>query len=488
MAYLSDTPHNQEDKKGPCSTESTEPIDDSSRGVCNGNLKEATSYVEAVMPPQILTEVASPFHVISGRKRHLSLPDEESAKKIRNDSEGRETIRAKRSLYAKQKVNKERTETVNIPSQNRETDNTKEGEASTNDILRDTDNSNANGQTCMAKILDAIKMIESKMDNQHAEIKKTNEFMMKHIQEEIGKVRTEFNSRFDGLTKKVEAKVGEAVNKKIEDKVSKMSKELHEKSKKIQDKVYRVEDGLKRLEERTIPTVHEAIGDELDTLRSRIERIDNTIQGNGITNNLSESSKTNFILRNFPEREREDINYEVTRVLKDGLKLRDIEIEKAERKPNRSNNGKPGIVIAKCKSKEDKHTIMRNKNKLKDSKRYERVFIEHDLPRQQRVLNSNMRAIVNTIGRDKLQVRGSRVNVKRHDNDYSDDHRYANRHEGSSRDTYLYDPSRTYGHNERHRNDNRNDSQSDRPRSYRHHNNDTNRDANRQRDSRDRQY
>ena len=34
------------------------------------------------------------------------------------------------------------------------------------------------------------------------------------------------------------------------------------------------------------------------------------------------------ILRTLPEREREDINYEVTRVLKDGLKLRDIEIEK----------------------------------------------------------------------------------------------------------------------------------------------------------------
>ena len=67
---------------------------------------------------------------------------------------------------------------------------------------------------------------------------------------------------------------------------------------------------------------------------------------------------------------------------------------------------------------------MKNKNKLKDSKCYERVFIENDLPRQQRVLNSNMRAIVNTIGRDKLQVRGSRVNVRRRDSDsdYSNDY------------------------------------------------------------------
>ena len=60
--------------------------------------------------------------------------------------------------------------------------------------------------------------------------------MIEHIQEEIGKVSTEFNSRFHGLTKKVEAKVGEAVNKKIEEKVPKMSKELHEKVRKCRTK------------------------------------------------------------------------------------------------------------------------------------------------------------------------------------------------------------------------------------------------------------
>ena len=80
------------------------------------------------------------------------------------------------------------------------------------------------------------------------------------------------------------------------------------------------------------------------------------------------------------------------------MKLRDIEVQSAERKENRTFNGKAGLVVAKCKSREDKQAVMKIKSKLKDSRRYENVYIEHDLSRQQRVFNSNMRTIVNAKG------------------------------------------------------------------------------------------
>ena len=57
-----------------------------------------------------------------------------------------------------------------------------------------------------------------------------------------------------------------------------------------------------------------------------------------------------------------------------------MKVESAERKANRAHNGKAGIIVAKCKSREDKKTIITNKSKLKDSRRYEKVYIEHDLP------------------------------------------------------------------------------------------------------------
>ena len=58
--------------------------------------------------------------------------------------------------------------------------------------------------------------------------------------------------------------------------------------------------------------------------------------------------------------------------------------------------------------------MMKVKIKLKDSKGYEKVYIEHDLSiaRQQRLFNSNMIIIVNAINRNKIQVEGSRVNLK----------------------------------------------------------------------------
>ena len=98
----------------------------------------------------------------------------------------------------------------------------------------------------------------------------------------------------------------------------------------------------------------------------------------------------NVVIRNLPERHEENIKSEVNGLIKDGLKLRDIAVESAERKPS-AVDSRSGIVIAKLKNKEDKLAVMKNKSKLKDSRRYQNVFVEHDLPKHQRVLNANIR-------------------------------------------------------------------------------------------------
>ena len=102
----------------------------------------------------------------------------------------------------------------------------------------------------------------------------------------------------------------------------------------------------------------------------------------------------------------------------DGMRL-DITVEKAIRKFNRTNSN-PGIVIATCKTLKDKESVMNSKKELKRSRKYENAFIEHDIPLQQRKLNSNLRAIVNTIGQDKLYFRGSHVLRSESQNHYSE--------------------------------------------------------------------
>ena len=81
-------------------------------------------------------------------------------------------------------------------------------------------------------------------------------------------------------------------------------------------------------------------------------------------------------------------------------------MDSAVRKQNRQDDRKPGIIVATCKSKEGKLTIMKSKRHLKDTRRYEKVFIENDLPKTQRVLNSDLRTIVRTIGSDKIKSEG----------------------------------------------------------------------------------
>ena len=59
--------------------------------------------------------------------------------------------------------------------------------------------------------------------------------------------------------------------------------------------------------------------------------------------------------------------------IKDGLQLREVTVESAECKTSSIGN-RAGIVIAKMKNKEYKVTIMKNKSKLKDSRRYYNVL------------------------------------------------------------------------------------------------------------------
>ena len=54
-------------------------------------------------------------------------------------------------------------------------------------------------------------------------------------------------------------------------------------------------------------------------------------------------------------------------MLRDGLKLRNVTVESAERKANSGNDFKHGVIVAKFRSKDDKHQVMKNKTKLKDS-------------------------------------------------------------------------------------------------------------------------
>ena len=118
--------------------------------------------------------------------------------------------------------------------------------------------------------------------------------------------------------------------------------------------------------------------------------------------------KRSIIVRNWDKRENENVRDRVNDFIYNGLKPDRVTVESATRKPTRSDS-RAGIVVAVFKSMKDKENIMKRKIDLKMSRHYEKVYVEHNLPPKQRRLNNNLRAIVNTIGSDRLRLKGSRI-------------------------------------------------------------------------------
>ena len=83
-------------------------------------------------------------------------------------------------------------------------------------------------------------------------------------------------------------------------------------------------------------------------------------------------------------------------------------MEKVSRRKSKIQ-GKPGVIIAKCKSSADKEIIMKNKAKLKKSENCAGMYINHDKPLEQRIQESNFRTIINALGSNGLEMKGRNV-------------------------------------------------------------------------------
>ena len=111
------------------------------------------------------------------------------------------------------------------------------------------------------------------------------------------------------------------------------------------------------------------------------------------TVHLDKNRSLNVAIRDLPESVNENLNNKVNSLLREGLDIRDVSVSSTERKLSRVQS-KPGLVIATFKSAEDKRNFLSEESKLKNSRRYERIFIQHDQTREQRLLNGNFRAVI----------------------------------------------------------------------------------------------
>ena len=81
------------------------------------------------------------------------------------------------------------------------------------------DNHSSETTAILAAMADLKAGIDSKMD----QIDNSNKEAIRMVQEEIGSIRKEFNSRIDGLARKVEDRVRKVFEKDIQEAVEKVA-------------------------------------------------------------------------------------------------------------------------------------------------------------------------------------------------------------------------------------------------------------------------
>ena len=188
------------------------------------------------------------------------------------------------------------------------------------------------------------------------------------------------------ITEKVTDKVTKIIDKRVNTETARLSKEIDNK----------------------IQNLREDFNSELNEINTRL---DNERRGNANVNaNVNDDERhLRVVVRNLPEAVNENIKQKVDSVIKDGLKIADINVVSAERKES-WNDSRPGVVIAKFRNSEEKKRVMTAKTVLRNNRQYSQVYINHDLSKEERNMASNMRTLLNGVRRGhNLQIRGTRV-------------------------------------------------------------------------------
>ena len=200
-----------------------------------------------------------------------------------------------------------------------------------------------------------------------------------------------------------------AVENDTKEKLNKLEKEMKKDMDKMKRNLDKTEAVVKKHSQTDLPTAQGKLDDEIYKLVERVTSPENkkTYPDLDDKQERIDERKRKIVIQNLIEREIENIKDRVNNII-DYLKIKHICVESAERKVN-NDNSKPGVVIATFFTSDDKEKVMKAKRNLKDGTRYRDVYIENDVPVHQRKMKNNLRTIVNTLGREKLKLRGSRI-------------------------------------------------------------------------------
>lgn len=329
-------------------------------------LAEAEEYVDSIMSTQRISKVDTPN--VSTRKRHLSVSgtSDTTSKKARNgdnygDCDETEEI---------SKVIEDLTESKRPPVKARRNLYKKGGTKSTKSphkvVVTEAD-VHVNGSPTMEQLF--------------AKMSSDMNMMFMSVNERLVKLDS-------GLEQRIANKVAQLLDKRVNTELNRVRKDIDSRL-----------DDFKS-------SIKADLAADLDDIRDEISTRVSTTPNIPQQKDLS----LNIVIRNLPESHNENAKSKVNAIFRDGLKLSDISVEDAERKQSHSES-KPGVIVARMNSKQDKQRVMKEKSRLKDSRQFSKVYINHDQHPSERSVSTNFRKILHAMKSNKnnLMMKGSRV-------------------------------------------------------------------------------
>lgn len=333
--------------------------------------KEAEDYVESIMPSQRATRVDTPQTV--GRKRHLSLP-------AAND---KSTKKAKAGFDLQLNDGSDLDTSNSIIS----------------DYEDDFDTSSFKGCDNASRVKAKAKrsLYESRSKPAHG--------------------------KSDRNIIVTEADVHVNSDPSLKQMIAKLSSDMHMQYTSLSERIDKLEAGLEqRISQKVAQLLDKRVNTELGRIRTDIDKRLETFKS-GILKDMSDKVAAghdtckqhadislNVAIRGLDESVGENVDSRVNTLIKDGLSIRNVTVQLAERKKS-ENSSKPGIVVASFKDREDKELVMSAKSKLKHSRQFSHVFINNDQTREQRLMSTNFRQIVNVLNEqgNDIHIRGNRI-------------------------------------------------------------------------------
>ena len=317
-------------------------------------LAEASEYVASIMSGQMISKVDTPN--ANSRKRNLSVSgtSDTTTKKARGEKD--DDLQLEDLTNTDRSQRKARRSLINKGS----------GKVPQNVVVTEADvhvSATPSVQQLFAKLSADMNM------------------MFMSVNERLDKIDS-------GLEKRIATKVSQILDKRVNSEMNKIRTDFESRLVEFKE------------------SLRAEVSADLDDLRDEVKSRESTTQS---TNNERDIS-LNIVIRNLPESHSENTKSKVNSLLRDGLRLSDISVDDAERKRSYTE-GKPGVIVAKMKNKQEKTRVMKEKRRLKDSRQFSNVFIQHDLHPSQRSVSSNFRRIVQAMksNANNLSMRGARI-------------------------------------------------------------------------------